>query len=54
MLYIIFKSINSDTRIGDSKLKDETEKETLAKFGNNVKYLLGDMSSNYSTILDKE
>ena len=33
--------------------KYETEKETLAKFGNNVKDLLDDMSKNYSIIIDK-
>ena len=46
MLYFIFKRINPDTRIGVSNLKDEIEKSTLAKIGNNLKYLLDDMSSN--------
>ena len=53
MLYLIFKIMNSDTRIGISDLKYEIEKATLSKFGNNVKDLLDDISSNYSTILDK-
>ena len=44
MLYLLFKIINPYTRIGVSNLKDETEKATLAKFGNNVKDLLDDMS----------
>ena len=43
MIYLIFKSINPDTRIAVSNLKDEIDKSTLAKFGNNIKYLLDDM-----------
>ena len=46
MLYLIFKRINPVTRIGVSNLKEEIQKANLAKFGNNVKYLLDDMSSN--------
>ena len=46
MICLILKIINTDTRIGFSNLKYEIEKATLAKFGNNVKYLLDDMSSN--------
>ena len=53
MLYILFKRINPATRIGVSNLKDEIDKTTLAKFGNNLKDLLDDMSSNYTTIIDK-
>ena len=47
------KIINPATSIGVSNLKDEIEKATLSKFGNNVKDLLCDMSSNYSIIIDK-
>ena len=46
MIYLLFKSINLDTRIGVSNLKDEIDKESLTKFDNNVKELLDDMSSN--------
>ena len=53
MIYQIFRSINPAKRIGVSNIKYESEKATLDKFGNNVKCLLDDMSSNYSTILDK-
>ena len=53
MLYPIFKSINPDTSIGVSNLKYEIEKSTLSKFGNNVKDLLGAISSNYSILIDK-
>ena len=44
MFYFIFKSINPATRIGVSHLKDYTVKTNLAKFVNNVKYLLDNMS----------
>ena len=53
MLDLIFKIIKPATRIGVSNLKYEIEKANLAKFGNNVKYLLDDISSNYSIIIDK-
>ena len=53
MLYLLIKRINPDTRIGASKLKDEIEGSTIDKFGNNVKYLLYDMFSNYSLIINK-
>ena len=53
MTNLLFKSINPDTRIGVSNLKDEIEKSTLANFGHNVKDLLDDMSSNYSIIINK-
>ena len=53
MLYLLFKIINLDTRIGVLNLKDEIEKATLAEFGNNVKDLLDDMSLNYSIIIDE-
>ena len=52
MISLIFKSTNPTTRIGVSNLKDETEKATLAKFGNNVKDFLGNTSSNYLIIID--
>ena len=44
MLYLLFKSINPSTRIGDSNLRNEIYKATLAKSGNNLKVLLDDMS----------
>ena len=53
MIYLIFKSINPATRISISNIKDEIEKQTIAKFGNNVIDILDDMSSNYSIILDQ-
>ena len=53
MIYLILKSINVDTRIGVSNLKEKIEKATLAKFGNNVKDLIYDMSSNYYITIDK-
>ena len=53
MLYLLFKIINLATTISFPKLKDEIEKSTLAKFGNDVNDLLDDMSSNYSIIVDK-
>ena len=53
MLYLLFKIINPDTRIGVSNLKYEIKKSNIAKFGNNVKELLDEMSSNYSIIIDK-
>ena len=53
MLYLILKIINPATRIDVSNLKYEIEKATLAKFGNDLKDLLDDISSNYSIILDK-
>ena len=48
MIYLLFKSVNTDESIGVSNLKDEIDKSTLAKSGNNIKDLLDDMSSNYS------
>ena len=51
MLYLLFKSTNPATSIGISNLKYEIDKATLANFGNNVKYLLDNMSSNYSIII---
>ena len=53
MIYLLFKRINPATIIGASNRKDEFDKATLAKFGNNIKYLLDDMYSNYSIIIDK-
>ena len=52
MPYLIFKSINPATRIGVSNLKDEIDKANIAKFVNNLKDLLDDISSNNSIILD--
>ena len=52
MIYLLFKSTNTDKSIDVSNLKDELEKTTLAKFGNNIKDLLDDMSSNYSINID--
>ena len=53
MFYLIFKSVNLDTRIVVSKLKYEIEKSTLSKFGNNVKDLLDEHDSKYPIIIDK-
>ena len=50
---LLFKSINPDKSIGVSNLKDEIDKVTLAKFGNNIKDLLDDISSNYLIIIYK-
>ena len=41
------------TSISVSIIKDEIEKATLAKFGNNIKYILDEMSSNYTIIIYK-
>ena len=46
MLWLILKIINTYTRIGVSNINYETEKATLAKFGNDVKDLLGEIYSN--------
>ena len=53
MLYLILKCTNLATKIGVSNLKDEIDKVTLAKSGNNLRDLHDDMSSNSSIILDK-
>ena len=52
-LYLLLNSINPDIRIGVPNLKDEIEKATIYKFGNNVKDLLDEISSNYYIIIDK-
>ena len=52
-IYLILKIINPATSIGVSNRKGKIEKSTLSKFGNNIKDLLCDMSSNYSIIIDK-
>ena len=44
MFYFLFKIISPATRIGASNLNYEIVKTKLAKFGNNVKYLLDEMS----------
>ena len=46
IIYLAFKIIDPDTRVRVYNLKDETEKATLAKFGNNIKDLLDDISPN--------
>ena len=53
MIELILKSKKPATRIGVSNIKYEMERSNIAKFGNNVKDLLGDMSSNESIINDK-
>ena len=53
MIYLIFKSIKQAPIIVVYNLKYLIEKSTLTKFGNNIKDLLDDMSSNYSIIIDK-
>ena len=53
MLYLLFKIINPATKLVVSNLNYEIEISTLSTFGNNVKDLLDDMSSNYSIIIDK-
>ena len=53
MIYLPFKIINVYARIGVSNLKYEIEKATIAKFGNNVKYIIYDMYSNNYIITDK-
>ena len=40
MLYLLFKITNNATRSVVSNLKDDIEKTTLSKFGNNVKEVL--------------
>ena len=51
MIYILFKSINPNTRIGISTLKYEIKKANLSKFVNNLKDLLDEISSNYTIII---
>ena len=53
LIYLIFKSINQAKMIGISNLKGEIDKATLDKFGNNIKDLLDDISSNYLIIIYK-
>ena len=53
MIYLVLKGIRPATTIGVSNLIDEIEKSTRAKFVNNLKDLLHDLSSNYLIILDK-
>ena len=53
MIYLPFKSINPDTRIGVYNLKYEIEKAALDKFGNNVKDIIDDTSESYAIIIDK-
>ena len=44
MFYFLFKIISPATSIGASNINYEIVKTKLAKFGNNVKYLLDEMS----------
>ena len=53
ILHLLFKSINTATRIGVSKLEYEIEKSTLSKFGNNIKEFLDENDSKYPIIIDK-
>ena len=53
ILYLLLKRINPDTRIGVSNLKDETEKSTISKFGNNEIYIIHSVSYNYTISIDK-
>ena len=53
ILYLLLKSIKPATIIGVSNLKYEIDKASLAKLDNNVKYLIDDMSSNYSVSIDQ-
>ena len=53
MIYLIFKIINLDTRIGVSNLKGEINKANISKFGKVLKDLLDDMYSNSTIIIDK-
>ena len=46
MIYLLFKSINRDTRIGVYDLNYEIEKETITKFGNNITDFLDEMYSS--------
>ena len=50
MIDFIFKRINPDTSIATSNMKDEIMKTTISKLGNNIKYLIDDMYSNYTII----
>ena len=53
LLYLRFKNTNPDKKIGVSNLRYEIGKATIYKFGNNVKDLPDDMSSDHSIIFDK-
>ena len=53
MIYFLLITTNPDTSNAVLNLKEEIENSTLAKFGNNVNYLLDEMSSNYYIIIDK-
>ena len=53
MIDLLLKSIKSATSIGDSNLKYHIEKATSDHFGNNIKYLIDDMSSNITIIIEK-
>ena len=52
MIYLMLKIIKPAITISVSNLNYEIKKERVAKFGNDVKDLLYDMSSNYSIIFD--
>ena len=53
MLYLLLKINNPDTRIFVSNLKYEIDKSNLAKFGNNVKYLLDGIYYYYTIIINE-
>ena len=53
MLHILFKNTNTKTKTGISNLKDEIEKMKLYKFGINVKYILYDIYSKLTIIINK-
>ena len=51
MIYLLLKSINPTTRIRVSNLNDNNEKVAIYKFGNNLKDILDDMTSNCNIII---
>ena len=51
MIYLLLKSINPTTRIRVSNLNDNNEKVAIYKFGNNLKDILDDMTSNWNIII---
>ena len=53
VIHLLFKIVNPTSSIGVSNLKNEIEKETLARFGNDVKNIIDDISSNYTIIIEK-
>ena len=53
MLYLSFKQINPDTRIGVSNIKDEIEKSTLGRHVIKKIFFIVDMSSNNTIVIYK-